>query len=315
MRRCSAGPPRTGRIRTPGGTADTNPGRHGGDAAAGGHQIQFGQPVAGGVGDPGLLVQARPHAHHPLVAARAGDPVLAAQVGDVDEVGACQHMRVGHGHADRRLARRRQERPSRGLARLRQYPVEDRPGSRRLPGMINTPTSALWWDVSTAATPAQAAVALLDLALAPVNPQHYGELVRYGEVLPWSPYAHARAHALYSRDNTSPTSRAIGKPTSGRPDGQVAYQATPRRRSSTTAAYATASRTPSTSAPRRQWPSPRQARRTPPRSKDCRTSRGRRTTARPRTRPRPTPAANHYPGRTNGDQAVVLAGTTRMTQL
>ncbi len=55
------------------------------------------------------------------------------------------------------------------------------------PGMINTPTSALWWDVSTAATPAQAAVALLDLALAPVNPDHYGELVRYGEVLPWSP--------------------------------------------------------------------------------------------------------------------------------
>ncbi|RMI32334.1 SDR family NAD(P)-dependent oxidoreductase [Nocardia stercoris] len=57
------------------------------------------------------------------------------------------------------------------------------------PGMINTPTSALWWDVSGAPTPAQAAVALVDLALEPVNPAHYGELVRYGTVLPWSPAA------------------------------------------------------------------------------------------------------------------------------
>jgi NAD(P)-dependent dehydrogenase (short-subunit alcohol dehydrogenase family) len=55
------------------------------------------------------------------------------------------------------------------------------------PGMMNTPTSALWWDVSTAPTPAQAAIPLLDLALNPVNPSHYGELVRNGEVLPWAP--------------------------------------------------------------------------------------------------------------------------------
>lgn len=55
------------------------------------------------------------------------------------------------------------------------------------PGMINTPTSALWWDVSAAPTPARAAVSLLDLALGPLNPAHYGELVRYGEVLPWAP--------------------------------------------------------------------------------------------------------------------------------
>jgi NAD(P)-dependent dehydrogenase (short-subunit alcohol dehydrogenase family) len=55
------------------------------------------------------------------------------------------------------------------------------------PGMINTPTSALWWDVSDAATPAQAAVALLDLALRPVDPDQYGELVRFGEVVPWNP--------------------------------------------------------------------------------------------------------------------------------
>jgi hypothetical protein len=49
------------------------------------------------------------------------------------------------------------------------------------------PTSAMWWDVSSAPSPAQAAVPLLDLALGPVKPGHYGELVRDGEVLPWSP--------------------------------------------------------------------------------------------------------------------------------
>lgn len=53
------------------------------------------------------------------------------------------------------------------------------------PGMIDTPTSGLWWDVSHAASPARAAVPLLDLALDPVVPGHYGELVRFGEVLPW----------------------------------------------------------------------------------------------------------------------------------
>jgi NAD(P)-dependent dehydrogenase (short-subunit alcohol dehydrogenase family) len=55
------------------------------------------------------------------------------------------------------------------------------------PGMINTPTSALWWDVSAAASPAEAAEPLLDLALGPVDPAHYGELVRFGEVVPWAP--------------------------------------------------------------------------------------------------------------------------------
>ena len=53
------------------------------------------------------------------------------------------------------------------------------------PGMINTPTSALWWDVSDAPTPAQAAVALLDLAFGPVDPTHYGELIRHGKIVPW----------------------------------------------------------------------------------------------------------------------------------
>lgn len=55
------------------------------------------------------------------------------------------------------------------------------------PGMLNTPTSALWWDVSTAASPAQGAVALLDLALDPITTGHYGQLIRDGDVLPWSP--------------------------------------------------------------------------------------------------------------------------------
>ncbi|EWM10603.1 carbonyl reductase [NADPH] 1 [Kutzneria sp. 744] len=55
------------------------------------------------------------------------------------------------------------------------------------PGMMNTPTSGVWWDVATAPTPAQAAVALLDLALDPVKPEHYGELLLDGAVLPWKP--------------------------------------------------------------------------------------------------------------------------------
>ncbi|MEC3918509.1 SDR family NAD(P)-dependent oxidoreductase [Nocardia sp. CDC160] len=55
------------------------------------------------------------------------------------------------------------------------------------PGMINTPTSALWWNVGDAPTPAEAAVALLNLALEPIDPTQYGQLVRGGKVLPWSP--------------------------------------------------------------------------------------------------------------------------------
>jgi hypothetical protein len=54
--------------------------------------------------------------------------------------------------------------------------------------MMNTPTSAMWWDVSTAPTPAQAAVPLLDLALNPLDSEHYGQLVRDGQVLPWMPH-------------------------------------------------------------------------------------------------------------------------------
>ncbi|WP_329048507.1 SDR family NAD(P)-dependent oxidoreductase [Amycolatopsis sp. NBC_01488] len=53
------------------------------------------------------------------------------------------------------------------------------------PGMMNTPTSALWWDVRDAPSPAQAADTLLDLVFRPLDPARYGELVRNGAVLPW----------------------------------------------------------------------------------------------------------------------------------
>ncbi|MFI6070785.1 SDR family NAD(P)-dependent oxidoreductase [Actinoplanes sp. NPDC051343] len=53
------------------------------------------------------------------------------------------------------------------------------------PGMINTPTSGLWWDVSGAPTPAEAAAPLADLLLGPARPELYGELVRDGQVLDW----------------------------------------------------------------------------------------------------------------------------------
>lgn len=55
------------------------------------------------------------------------------------------------------------------------------------PGLIDTDASRPWFaDMSQAQTPEQAATALLDLALAPVpEPTHYGELVRFGQVLPW----------------------------------------------------------------------------------------------------------------------------------
>ncbi|MET8828631.1 SDR family NAD(P)-dependent oxidoreductase [Streptomyces sp. NPDC004610] len=55
------------------------------------------------------------------------------------------------------------------------------------PGMMNTPTSREWWDVSDAPTPDEAAVPLLDLVLKPTRPDQYGELLRDGEVLPWYP--------------------------------------------------------------------------------------------------------------------------------
>ena len=57
------------------------------------------------------------------------------------------------------------------------------------PGLIDTPASRPWFaDMSQAQTPEQAAVAVLDLALAPApDPATYGELVQFGKVLPWHP--------------------------------------------------------------------------------------------------------------------------------
>ncbi|KAA8886971.1 SDR family NAD(P)-dependent oxidoreductase [Nocardia colli] len=55
------------------------------------------------------------------------------------------------------------------------------------PGMVDTATSRPWFsDFSHAQTPAEAARAVLDLALTPgVDPDRYGELIRFGEVVPW----------------------------------------------------------------------------------------------------------------------------------
>jgi NAD(P)-dependent dehydrogenase (short-subunit alcohol dehydrogenase family) len=55
------------------------------------------------------------------------------------------------------------------------------------PGLVDTPASRPWFDdFSQAQTPQQAAQAVLDLVLSPeVDPATYGELVRFGKVLPW----------------------------------------------------------------------------------------------------------------------------------
>ncbi|GAA3813644.1 SDR family NAD(P)-dependent oxidoreductase [Sphaerisporangium flaviroseum] len=55
------------------------------------------------------------------------------------------------------------------------------------PGLVDTPLSRPWFDdFSRALTPAQAARAVLDLVLSErADPKFYGELVRFGRVLPW----------------------------------------------------------------------------------------------------------------------------------
>lgn len=54
------------------------------------------------------------------------------------------------------------------------------------PGLIDTAASRPWFgDMSGAQTPAQAAVAPLRLALEPVDPRLYGELVQFGRIVPW----------------------------------------------------------------------------------------------------------------------------------
>lgn len=55
------------------------------------------------------------------------------------------------------------------------------------PGMVDTATSRPWFsDFRHARTPAAAARAVLDLVLTPgADPRLYGELVRFGKVVPW----------------------------------------------------------------------------------------------------------------------------------
>jgi NAD(P)-dependent dehydrogenase (short-subunit alcohol dehydrogenase family) len=54
------------------------------------------------------------------------------------------------------------------------------------PGMIDTGASRPWFDMTGAQTPAEAAVALIRLALDPLaDDRFYGELVRFARVLPW----------------------------------------------------------------------------------------------------------------------------------
>ena len=62
--------------------------------------------------------------------------------------------KIGQVAAVRALAEQRRERDITGGILL----------AAVCPGMMNTPTSGMWWDVSDAPSPADAAVALLDLA-------------------------------------------------------------------------------------------------------------------------------------------------------
>jgi NAD(P)-dependent dehydrogenase (short-subunit alcohol dehydrogenase family) len=56
------------------------------------------------------------------------------------------------------------------------------------PGLIDTGASRPWLDMTRAQAPAHAAGPLLELALGPrPGPGWYGELLRFGEVLPWRP--------------------------------------------------------------------------------------------------------------------------------
>ncbi|MEU5258086.1 SDR family NAD(P)-dependent oxidoreductase [Amycolatopsis sp. NPDC021455] len=55
------------------------------------------------------------------------------------------------------------------------------------PGLVDTRASRPWFsDFSQAQTPDQAARAVLDLVFADLDPATYGELVRFGRVLPWT---------------------------------------------------------------------------------------------------------------------------------
>jgi NAD(P)-dependent dehydrogenase (short-subunit alcohol dehydrogenase family) len=54
------------------------------------------------------------------------------------------------------------------------------------PGLVDTRASRPWFkDFSEAKTPAESAAPIVDLALNPLDPATYGELVQFGKVLPW----------------------------------------------------------------------------------------------------------------------------------
>jgi carbonyl reductase 1 len=85
----------------------------------------------------------------------------------------------------------------RALARQRREEdlAENRLVMALCPGLIDTDASRPWFDdMSAAQTPAQAASWPVELALSPTfDPAFYGELVQFGEVLPWDtgiPVAH-----------------------------------------------------------------------------------------------------------------------------
>jgi carbonyl reductase 1 len=56
------------------------------------------------------------------------------------------------------------------------------------PGLVDTEASRPWFeDMSEAQTPAEAAVALLRVALdEPADSRFYGELIQFGEIIPWT---------------------------------------------------------------------------------------------------------------------------------
>ena len=70
------------------------------------------------------------------------------------------------------------------------------------PGLVDTRASRPWFDdYSHAQTPEQAARAVLDLSLADrLDPATYGELVQFGQILPWhSGTAFPRQDQMLSR--------------------------------------------------------------------------------------------------------------------
>jgi len=56
------------------------------------------------------------------------------------------------------------------------------------PGLVDTRASRPWFaDMSQAQSPDEAAADIVRLAIGPVEPQLYGELVQHGRILPWTP--------------------------------------------------------------------------------------------------------------------------------